>query len=306
LEQARILINIAKISICEDQTDSAKYYLNRFEDLKIQNPWLISSFYYLLSLVAEKEKHYQEAFEHHKEYFSRSMKVLDNKENNKLLEIREKYDFEKLKNSKNREIVKQKNTLIVIFSISLVACIITLLYYLKYHRTEKRLSETKQNVKDLEKLADDYENQIKDYSEANQPVKNILLQHFEILKKVALIKNEINEKEWNSGQNLINKYNKIVYGQNDLDWDKLYQTLNTLRNGFYGKVREKYPKLTELEFRVCCLSCETDLNDTDISLFIGKSIDMVRRLRSDLRKKIGITSPKQKILPFLEDVLAGK
>jgi hypothetical protein len=185
-------------------------------------------------------------------------------------------------------------------------CIIILLYFLKYHRTEKRLSDTKQSVINLEKLANDYEKQVKDYSEENQSVRNILLQHFEILKKTALIKNEINEKEWKSGQNLIKKFNKIVYGQNDLDWDKLYHTLNTLRYGFYDKVRKKYPKLTELEFRVCYLSCETDLNDTDISLFVEKSVDMVRRLRSDLRKKVGITSPKQKISPFLEDLLAGK
>ncbi|MDR3340441.1 MAG: tetratricopeptide repeat protein [Candidatus Symbiothrix sp.] len=306
VEQARILINIAKVYIHEIKKDSAKIYLNQALLIHVEDPKLIRSLYYLLFTIEEKEQHHSEALRYHKEYYRLTTEILYTERNNNVLEIQGKYDFEKLKNSKNKEIIKQKNTLNVISLILFVACIITLLYYLKYHRTEKCLSETKQSVINLEKLANDYEKQVKDYSEENQSVRNILLQHFEILKKAALIKNEINEDERKSGQNLIKKFNKIVYGQNDLDWGKLYQTLNTLSNGFYDKAREKYPKLTELEFRVCCLSCETDLNDTDISLFIGKSIDMVRRLRSDLRKKIGITSAKQKIRPFLEDIFAGK
>ncbi|MDR3340538.1 MAG: tetratricopeptide repeat protein [Candidatus Symbiothrix sp.] len=298
VEQIRILMNIAKVYIFENQTDSARFYLNQALAFQTSDPKLLRSSYFLLSEIEKNNKHYQEALKYFNAYYDYTMKVFDNEQNAKIIEMQEKYDFEKLKNFNNKLTIKHQYTLIIGSLILFMACIVIFLFYLQYLRSEKSKLETDQNIIILKKLADDYEKQLNDYSEKEQSFQNILLAHFNILKKVALIENEIPENEQKNGQWFIKKYHKIVYGQNDLDWNKLYETLNALRNGFYDKVREKYPKLTDIEFRVCCLSCETDFNDKEMTVFIGKTVWMVQRIRSDLRKKLGM-APRENIYSFL-------
>jgi len=87
-----------------------------------------------------------------------------------------------------------------------------------------------------------------------------------------------------------------------LDWNKLYKLMNNLKDGFYNKVRSKYPQLNETEFRICCLSCETDFTDKEIGIILGMTLNMVRRTRSDLRKKIGM-SKGEDFLFFFENVI---
>jgi tetratricopeptide (TPR) repeat protein len=300
VEYAKIYFSLAKVFICENQIDLAKFYLKQFLNWQIQNPWLIGSYYCLLSEIEEKENHYSKAMEYYKEYFSHSMKVLDNKENNKLLEIQEKYDFEKLKNSKNKEIIEQQKIVTILSIGLLVLCVIAFLFYKKSLRKEALLLDAEQKYNSLQKMADDFS------SVKKNSIKHLLLEHFEIVKKTTLINQYLTENEQKSGQKLLMKFNKIVYGQDTLDWEKLYHLMNELKDGFYDKIREKYPKLTELEFRVCCLTCETDFVDTEISIFIGKSVDMVRKIRSGIREKIGMTSYDQKIYSFLKGILLKK
>jgi hypothetical protein len=138
----------------------------------------------------------------------------------------------------------------------------------------------------------------KEYSE-KQSLKSIILQYFNALRKSALIETLITEGERKSGQGLLKKINRIVYEKDGMDWEKLFQVMNQVKDGFYNKVRENYPQLKDIEFRVCCLSCETEFNDVEIAVIIGKSVDMVRRLRSDIRKKIGIGAYKQDFYSFL-------
>jgi DNA-binding CsgD family transcriptional regulator len=95
------------------------------------------------------------------------------------------------------------------------------------------------------------------------------------------------------------KFNNIVYGQDKMDWDKMYSLMDNLRHGFYSKLRIKYPQLSETEFRISCLSCETDFSDKEIEIILGTTLNMVRRIRSDLRKKIGM-SKGENFLNFFE------
>ena len=98
------------------------------------------------------------------------------------------------------------------------------------------------------------------------------------------------------------KFNKIVYGQNTLDWDKLYQLMNNHQNDLYKKVKEKYPQLTETEFRILCLSCE-NTNDTEIAIMLDKTIPMVRKIRNEIRTKLKMPKYTHDYLSFLKDNL---
>jgi hypothetical protein len=100
--------------------------------------------------------------------------------------------------------------------------------------------------------------------------RNTLLEHFDILKKAALLETYIKEDEKKQGAYLIRKFNEIVYGQTDLDWNLLYRTMNDIH-----------------EFRICCLSYE-EFSNTEISIVLKYSINTVQAKKTSIRKKLGI------------------
>jgi tetratricopeptide (TPR) repeat protein len=299
IEQARTLMSIAKVYIAENKTDSAKYCLNRALAISFHQPKLLRTSFLILSRIEENEGHYLQALKHYKEYHGYTFKAFDSDKNNKLVEIQEKYDFEKDKNTRNALIIQQRGGLLILLFILLIACVFILLFYRKSAQDRKLLLEAGYKITSLSKMA-------KEYSEEKQTSKSIIIQYFNILRKVALIERYIAEDERKSGQGLLKKINRIVYEQDSMDWEKLFQVMNQFKDGFYNKVRENYPQLKELEFRVCCLTCETDFTDVEIAVILGKSVDMVRRLRSDVRKKIGMEAYKHDFYSFLLQELSDK
>jgi tetratricopeptide (TPR) repeat protein len=280
VEQARILLNIAQVYIIEDKIDSVNFYLDKASTLHISNPRLMRTSYFLKSKIAEKHNYYQEALNCYKEYYQSTMKVFDSERNNKLLEIQAKYDYEKLKNSQNQLIIKQQKAEITLSLILLAAVIIILVYYRKYAQNKQTLLEAEQKIISLQKIA-------QEPSEEKQSLRNTLFQHLNIMTKTALIESEITEEERKNGQKLLKKFNKIVYGQDTLNWDKLYQIMNNIQNGYYDEIKGKYPQWNEPEFRVFCLTHENQFSDTEIAIILNKTLHMIRKIRSKIRKDMG-------------------
>ena len=75
-----------------------------------------------------------------------------------------------------------------------------------------------------------------------------------------------------------------MYGQDALDWNKLYAAMNTLKNGYYDKVKASFPQWNETEFRVYCLTNENQFRDKEIAVILNKSVLMIRKIRSKIRK----------------------
>jgi tetratricopeptide (TPR) repeat protein len=299
IEQARIFMSIAKVYLAENKTDSAKYYLNQALDMSLHEPKLVRTSFSILSQTEENEGHYLQALKHYKEYHNYTFKVFDSDKNNKLMEIQQKYDFEKFKSTKNALIIKQRGALLILLYILLIACVLILFFYRESIQNKKFLLEAECKIISLSKMA-------KEYSGEKQSSKAIILQYFNILRKAALIGTYLTEDERKSGQGLLKKFNKLVYEQDSMDWEKLFQVMNQFKDGFYNKIRENYPQLKDMEFRICCLSCETDFTDMEISVITGKSVDMVRRLRSNVRKKIGMGAYQQDFYSFLLQKLSDK
>jgi hypothetical protein len=63
--------------------------------------------------------------------------------------------------------------------------------------------------------------------------------------------------------------------------------MNNLQNGYYDEIKEKYPQWNETDFRIFCLTYENQFNDTEIAIILNKTISMVRKIRSKIRKDMG-------------------
>ena len=295
VERTRILLNIAQVYVLENNTDSVKFYLDNALALQANDPRLMRTACLLKSTIEENNKRYEAALHYYKDYYRATINVFDSEENNKLREIQAKYDYEKLKNSQNQLIVKQQK-IAIILSLSLLAtCIAIFLYYRKSVRNKKLLSDFEQKVERLERMAENIEKE--KYS-----FRIFLLNHFNILKKTALLKDIISEDERVNGDKLLKKFNEIVYGSDTVDLNQLYPVMDGIKDGFYSKIRSKYPKLTETEFHICCLSCETDISDKEIAILFNQNTNMIQRIRSDMRKKIGM-SKRENFLDFFKNVI---
>jgi hypothetical protein len=129
-----------------------------------------------------------------------------------------------------------------------------------------------------------------DFSSVKQAVRDVLLLNYEVMKKAIFMESTMPEIEKKDKKGVVKKINQLIYGKNNVDWDKFYFVINNLNDGFYDKVRKQYPMLSEKEFKVACLSCEDDFNDNEIGVIMGTSSSMVRKIRSGFRQKSGIES----------------
>jgi tetratricopeptide (TPR) repeat protein len=299
-EKARILMNLAKTFIIENQLDSAKFYIDKSISLQAQDPALSMSTYLLLSEMNKSESRYKEALAYFKEYNDLLLKTIEENKYKELLELQGKYELEKLKNKNSKLVIDQQRTMLGFSVAFLCAVFIAFFFYRRSILDKKKLSESEQKIESLKKMA-------QSYSEGDDnSIRNILLHHFSIMKKVALIEKEVNEKDRMRGDYMIKRFNKIVYEQDTLDWDKFYKTINKLQNGLYDRVREKYPQLEEVEFRLCYLSSDkNELDDSEISVIMGMTISMIRKIRSEIRKKLGIP-PYYSIHTFFVENLKKK
>jgi superfamily II DNA or RNA helicase len=111
---------------------------------------------------------------------------------------------------------------------------------------------------------------------------------YDILRNVAFIEFGMTDTEKDKERKFLSKIYSATYGEASWNWTNLYAIMNRRRNNFYENIRRQHPDMREEEFRIFCLSCENLFSDNEIAFFTGKSLNMVRRIRSDLRKKLGM------------------
>ncbi|MCD8029854.1 MAG: hypothetical protein LUF85_03210 [Bacteroides sp.] len=123
------------------------------------------------------------------------------------------------------------------------------------------------------------------YNEQEKSLRNVVLQNFQILKKVALLESYMINNETNS--KFIKKFNEIVYGQDSLDWDRLYETINSLHNDLFNKIKKEFPFLSDQEFKICCLTMAR-LSNSEIGIILNNSASTIQYRKTYIRKKLGI------------------
>jgi len=95
-----------------------------------------------------------------------------------------------------------------------------------------------------------------------------------------MIHNETNSR-------LIKKFNEIVYNQESMDWERLYETMNGLYNNLFTKLKSSFPQLDESEFKICCLSI-AKFSNAEIALIMKYSTSSIQWKKACIRKKLGV------------------
>lgn len=282
IDRARILMSLAQIYNRTGLQDSARYYLDKamLISQNINDPYLISGLYNVSSEINEEKGNFRKALDDYKKYASTYETISTEIEKKSILEIQQKYNFERIKNQNNVLHIRNITIFSICIILSLALVISSLVFYNYNQRDKRKLEEAENKALQLADLAASYD-------ESRNSFRDTLLHHFDILKKVAMVQTHLKKYDLKNGEKLLKKINDIVYKQDELDWDRLYSTMNELHYGFLNKLKSLIPTLDESEFRICCLIFSQFTNQ-EIGIIMKLSSSTITHKRSSIRKKMGL------------------
>lgn len=274
--------NIAYTFDSQREKDSIMYYVDLAGKLlnEAPDPSLMASIYKLLCTVEENNGNYSQAIAYQRLYIVELNKFFKETRSQDILDIQNKYDYAIIKNDNDRLIIEKQWWYLTAMGLFIIALAICLAFYRYRTINKEKLMDAQQKIFQLKDLANSY-----DEKEVSQ--RNVLLEHFNILKKAALVEGYMKEEEKKQGEKLLRKFNEIVYGQDSIDWSKILETMNHLSKNFPDKIKEAYPQLDDTEFKICCLT-EAGLANMEIAIILGLSVNTIQMKKSNIRKKLNI------------------
>ncbi|MFV0417249.1 MAG: LuxR C-terminal-related transcriptional regulator [Dysgonomonas sp.] len=280
--RVKTFTNIAYTFDSQTEKDSIMYYVDLARDLlkEKSDPSLMASIYKLLYSVEENNKNYSQAIAYQRQYIIELNKFFREKKSQDILDIQNKYDYAVIKSDNDRLIIEKQWWYLIAISLFAAVLMIGLAFYRYRIKNKEKLLDAQQKILHLKDLANSYD-------EKGISQRNVLLEHFDILKKVALLEGYMKDDEKKQGEKLLKKFNEIVYNQDSVDWSKIFQTLNHLSNNFPNKMKKAYPQLDDAEFKICCLT-EAGLANMEIAIILGFSVNTVQMKKSNIRKKLNI------------------
>ena len=281
-EKAKVYLNMAYLFLKQENKDSTQSYFDKSLALiqDQESSMLRANIYQILAKMSEKDKDYKQALQYNKEYIKHLNKALKEIGEQAILEVQKKYDFELVQNENNRLLIYKQSAFLIIFGLVIAILILVFIFHRKTVKNKEALADANQKISYLKDMADSFD-------EKENTFRGVLFQHFDILKKVALLEGSLKAEEKRQGQKLLDKFNEIVYNQGALDWNMIYTTMHQLYKGFPDLLRKKYPELDETEFRICCLTY-AGLSNAEISVIMEFSVNTIQARKSIIRKKLNM------------------
>jgi DNA-binding HTH domain-containing proteins len=291
-ETSRTYANLAKLFLNENKMDSAYFYATKAYMIqeKDQNDIVITQTYQLLSQIEQERNNYTESLKYLNLFIKNNFKIQEDNHNKSVRDIQTKYYIETEKNQNTLIQLKQLRIIVFMLIGLIFISLITIFLYRKSSILKKDALEAQNRILSLQKMAQTFD-------EKEQSFRNILLHQFDILKKAALLDVYITDNEKKKNSALLNRFNEIVYGQDDLNWNLLYEVMNRLYGGLFDRLKAACPEINETEFKICCLTY-AEFSSAEIAIILNLSINTVQMKRSSVRKKLKI-EPMGNISTFL-------
>lgn len=265
-----------------NQKDSANMYVNYLLQQKeeIEDIYVRANLYRILSDIDERQGEYLKALENQKVYAENLSSIIDLNADKKLLDIKRKYDYEKIR-LENVQLELDRTRHLIFLIVGLLIMLVTgFIFYRRYKLNKDKLSDLEAKVLQLKCMADSYDKR-------ENTFRSYLLQHFQVLKKATSLEIYVKEGVNRKDEFWLKKINEIIYGKNTMDWNVLYDVMNELHNNFFTNLKKHYPQLNDTEFRIICLTY-AKFSSEEIAIILGISLNTVNTKRSAIRKKLGI------------------
>jgi tetratricopeptide (TPR) repeat protein len=258
--------------------------------------------YSAMTLLDSATGNYKSAFEDYRKYIVYRDSITNKESVEKITQLGVSYEFQTREDSikaaqEKTDIIKtaESNRKTIITWSAVVILLLVLVLGLLFinrqqikHRNDKIISEKEKSLLKLEKqkVEDELINAktLLDEYVKNIVQKNTLLEEFghELEELKNLKSREIDEKRIEHLESL-NKAPILT----EEDWNKFKQLFEQVYKGFFIRLKEKLPDLTQAEIRLICLT-KLNLETKQMAGILGVSYTTIKQTRYRLRKKLSL------------------
>ena len=159
----------------------------------------------------------------------------------------------------------------------------------------QRERDNEERIEALQKMVDEYKSTpVREADKAgSSALRSIMLKQLGIIKMVAETPTEQNREMLRKISSLDGHTNGEL-----VDWQNVFDMVDSLYSGFYSKFHEKYSSLLSLKEEQIIVLMTAGFSTKEISVITGQTTSTIYVRKSSIRKKIGVPE-KEDIVAFL-------
>ena len=299
-------LSYGKLFYFTHNKDSAIYYLQKCLDSS-NDETLIDAYEYLAK-ISKGDKNWDEYARIQEQYEAISKRIFERTHTETIAQMEHHYNYQSIENALSKskiENIHKKNIIFICLIIIIILSIILVAgyNYIKKERTEKLLQKQRfENLK-AEQLRyslgqiEKNKQYIRELEEklAGQQASGDELERLSLEKERVDIENRRIEYENKERTQLFGQlqksdiyrkfHNEGGFRATDNDWKELESLINHTFPQFSKQLHLLLPKMTDIEFNVCCL-VKINVPATNMAIIINRSRQSVTMIRKRLYNKI--------------------
>ncbi|GHU70039.1 hypothetical protein FACS189413_09830 [Bacteroidia bacterium] len=295
-KSAVLYYNMAELYYAENNRDSVMHFFNLSLPLaqKDKDNILCSNLYRLLYQLEKNNNNYYQALEFQDIYTDYVSNIFTDKQKNDLLISESKYNYEQTQNKNKQLLIERQYILLAVLGLVIIVISISFYYFWRIHQQKAHTLELEKASLEAEQQIQALQNMAAGFDVKEQSLRMEALSHFEILKKVALLREDeqLNAKTEGYKRSPMERINEIIYGSiQGFDWDTFFNSIrtNVLYKNLFDTIDQKdfFKKLDDMDQRICYLTC-MDFGNSEIATLLGYSLRTIEQRKTNLRKNLDI------------------
>lgn len=292
-EIPRYHLNLAYIFSDMNENDSCSYYENLLKNEidSIEDQAMKTSIYYFLAKRAMDDNDYESAYHYYKNFAEMDIEMLEERLQQNVLEIQKKYDYEKVQNEYNVKLLRKHRLLMSSLFVTLITGM------LLYIQTKINLRKRKEELKMKDEILK-FENEVLRLNEIKDDYKRNLEWKYMLVYSMTLM-----DRNKSNSESHYKMIKGRIYHNSETAFDAILKILNEEHPGLAEQIKEKYPILSDTEYKVCLMAL-TPFTSQETADILGKSINTVNKARTNIRKKLEIEE-NESIEEAISDLLSA-
>ena len=293
-------VSLGDVYFRQGQLDSAKFFYNYYLSNRPLDTAKVASVLYSLYRLESQQYAFQEALKTFEEYHKMYLAINDRNERNSIIEIRQRYDSERL-NSQRQQLIIRNRTLLIGFLVMLLIAVASVsTYKVVVAKKNKRISDDMVKLREAEianqqKTIDNQQVEMKidKLNLLKSSAKTLIESKLRIIQKMNdILKLWSDDRRENRRFALAAKEFFDDYKFTQDSWKDIYEISNhNVSEDFLHRLRATELKLSEDDLKLCCMVL-VEIKTNQIADILGIQPASVSKKRNRLKKKIDGNSDK--------------
>jgi len=296
-EKHYLYMNMADIYFHTNNPDSAMYYINKINELELEDLEKLMAQQQMGFLIEQKRSDFRQALEYYKTYHNYEKEYLKDKSETMIREIKEKYDNEKLIYEKEQLIIKNQKIIffITVSVLFILVALFSVLYKLKKTELAKKQIEINNILKEEEnrQFEDEISTQKKIIDDKVMFMRDLGITQISIIKQIIELGTKKTQAE-------VNKILKKIYEQ--ITYSFIVQVVTCIDNTYHEEFTKKFPFIKDNDLIICYLTL-LGFNNIEIGELLDIKENSVQHRKSVIRNKF--KKPDKKIIQIIQEEFRG-